>query len=101
MKHVNIVPNRYSSTPFISLVDNRDENRMFVDFREVQSFATRRQYKVKVGDTLQSIASNVYGYPEMWFVLYEHNLEKINHPTDLTEMVGESIDIPDTTASEY
>ncbi len=101
MKQTNIVPNRYSKTPFISLEDQRVESKMFVDFREVQTFTTRRQYKVKVGDTLQAIASNVYGYPEMWFVLYEHNLEKINHPSDLAGLVGESIDIPDTTAGEY
>lgn len=101
MKHANVVPNRYSKTPNIALEDQRDEAKIFVDFREVQVFATRRQYKVKVGDTLQSIASNVYGYPEMWFVLYEHNLERLNHPSDISGMVGEIIDIPDTSAGDY
>lgn len=101
MKHANVVPNRYSKTPNIALEDQRDEAKIFVDFREVQVLATRRQYKVKVGDTLQSIASNVYGYPEMWFALYEHNLERLNHPSDISGMVGEIIDIPDTSAGDY
>lgn len=101
MKHANVVPNRYSKTPNIALEDQRNESKIFVDFREVQTYQTRRQYKIQVGDTLQSIASAVYGFPEMWFVLYEHNLEKINHPSDLSSMVGDVIDIPESSAGDY
>lgn len=101
MKHLNVVPNRYSQTPDVSLIDQRGDLSLFVDFRVVETYASRRSYTVKSGDTLQSIASAVYGYPEMWFAIYEHNLDLLEHPDDVDQLVGSTIKLPSTNAGDY
>ena len=50
------------------------------------------QYKVRSGDTLSSIATNYYGDPSKWQIVYEANRYQIQDPNRI--FVGQVLRIP-------
>lgn len=54
--------------------------------------STAREYTVRSGDSLSSIAQRFYGKPGDWARLYQVNRAKISNPNDIS--VGEILSIP-------
>ncbi len=93
------IPDRYKYTPMIALTAGEREEALYTNFRTIERYATMRQHIVVDGETLQEIAIKYYGFPELWFVIMDHNPEVINHPYD--NIVGKIIRIPNVNAGEY
>lgn len=93
------IPNRYKFSPMIALQAGEREQALYVNFKEPEKYRTLRQHVVKDGESLQSIAVDYLGYPELWFAIYEHNVEIIEHPYD--NIVGRIISIPTVNAGEF
>lgn len=102
MKNPTRVPNRYADSPFVGLTPtSKDERRFFVDFRIPNKFKIAKQYVVKEGDTLQLLAHKFYGFPELWFAIMDANHTILEHPQDLSGLVGYLINIPKVDTSAY
>lgn len=99
MANFNQVPSRYKYTPQALIKDSNTTYNIITGFRNPNLSNIDQNYSlytVKEGDTLQSIAIQLYDSPEYAFALPDFNPESdlLFWPDNIKNIVGRTIKVP-------
>lgn len=95
---LNTVPNRYKHQMFIAARNADGSYSLSISFRvpfiNLSSINRVLKHRVKGNETLDKIALEYYGVPDLWYVIADANPIKLFYPNDILLLKGEYIDIP-------